>query len=62
MDNIRIEAERVGVLKTILSTMRTQGWDVEKTMAVIGIDEAERPLYAASAKYALTRQRSEAAN
>ena len=44
MDNIRIEAERVGVPKTILSTMRTQGWDVEKTMAVIGIDEAERPL------------------
>ena len=40
MDNIRIEAERVGVLKTILSTMRTQGWNVEKTMAVIGIDEA----------------------
>lgn len=56
MDNIRIEAERVGVLKAILSTMKTQGWDVEKTMSIIGIKEEERPLYAASAKYAMTRQ------
>lgn len=47
---------QAGQVKLIMSTMRKQGWDVDKTLDIMDVDMKERPVFVASVRAELEKQ------
>ena len=48
-----MEGKREGKLEIILSVMKKQNWDAERTMEFLDIEREDRPTYAALVKTAI---------
>ena len=53
---IQSYGEQTGQVKLIISTMKKQGWDVEKTMDFMDVEKKDRPIFAASVSRAMQAQ------
>ena len=47
---------QAGQVKLIMSTMKKQGWDVDKTLDFMDVDMKERPIFAASVRAELEKE------
>ena len=45
-------------LISVMNLLDTTGWDVEKSMTMLKIPISDRPLYARSVEYAISRQKT----
>lgn len=53
---IQSYGEQTGQVKLIISTMKKQGWDVEKTMDFMDVEKKDRPIFAASVSRVMQAQ------
>ena len=52
-EQLREEAKKITILRSILALMKNLDWDIEKTMDAIDLAEDERDLYRRSVQHYL---------